>query len=88
MQGEFPFLQADVSNDRRWYRQRPSLGGVYYYSMALVIMGGLALSTFLTLILLPTATTLTEDSTDWALRMFKKLGVLLRVKKKQEILAD
>ena len=61
---------------------------MYYYSMALVIMGGLTLSTFLTLILLPTATTLTEDSTDWALRMVKKLGVLLRLKKKQEILAD
>jgi HAE1 family hydrophobic/amphiphilic exporter-1 len=68
--------------------QRPSLGGVYYYSMALVIMGGLALSTFLTLILLPTNTTLTEDITDWAMRMFKKLGVLLRFKKKQEVLAD
>ena len=68
--------------------QKPSLGGVYYYSMALVIMGGLTLSTFLTLILLPTATTLMEDSTDWALRMVKKLGVLLRLKKKQEILAD
>jgi HAE1 family hydrophobic/amphiphilic exporter-1 len=68
--------------------QRPSLGGVYYYSMALVIMGGLALSTFLTLILLPTGTTLTEDTTDWAVRMLGKLGVLLRVKKKQEVLAD
>ena len=42
--------------------QRPSLGGVYYYSMALVIMGGLFLSTFLTSLLLPTMTTLVEDS--------------------------
>jgi hypothetical protein len=30
--------------------------------MALVIMGGLAISTFLTLVLLPTTTTLVEDS--------------------------
>jgi HAE1 family hydrophobic/amphiphilic exporter-1 len=41
--------------------QKPSLGGVYYYSMALVIMGGLVVSTFLTCILLPTNTTLVED---------------------------
>jgi HAE1 family hydrophobic/amphiphilic exporter-1 len=68
--------------------QKPSLGGVYYYSMALVIMGGLTLSTFLTLILLPTATTLVEDSTSWVARMLGKLGVLLRLKKKQEVLAD
>lgn len=68
--------------------QKPSLGGVYYYSMALVIMGGLTLSTFLTLVLLPTATTLVEDSTSWTARMLAKLGVLLRIRKKQEILAD
>jgi HAE1 family hydrophobic/amphiphilic exporter-1 len=42
--------------------QRPSLGDVYYYSMALVIMGGLFVSTFLTSVLLPTNTTLVEDS--------------------------
>jgi HAE1 family hydrophobic/amphiphilic exporter-1 len=41
--------------------QKPSLGGVYYYSMALVIMGGLAVSAFLTCVLLPTNTTLVED---------------------------
>jgi hydrophobic/amphiphilic exporter-1 (mainly G- bacteria), HAE1 family len=68
--------------------QKPSLGGVYYYSMALVIMGGLTLSTFLTLVLLPTATTLVEDSTSWTARMLAKLGVLLRIRKKQEVLAD
>jgi multidrug efflux pump subunit AcrB len=33
--------------------QKPTLAGVYYYSMALVIMGGLAVSTFLTLVLRP-----------------------------------
>lgn len=41
--------------------QRPSLGGVYYYSMALVIMGGLLLSTFLTTVLLPTTAAIAED---------------------------
>ncbi len=41
--------------------QKPSLGGVYYYSMALVIMGGLFVSTFLTSLLLPTTATLAED---------------------------
>ncbi len=50
--------------------QKPSLGGVYYYSMALVIMGGLAVSTFLTTILLPTTTTLIED-------LFAGLGAAL-----------
>jgi len=42
--------------------QRPSLGGVYYYSMALVIMGGLFVSTFLTALLLPTTASLAEDA--------------------------
>ncbi|MFH2051955.1 MAG: efflux RND transporter permease subunit, partial [bacterium] len=41
--------------------QKPSLGGVYYYSMALVIMGGLFVSTFLTSVLLPTMATMVED---------------------------
>jgi HAE1 family hydrophobic/amphiphilic exporter-1 len=45
--------------------QKPSLGGVYYYSMALVIMGGLLISTFLTLVLLPTTATLSEDIFGW-----------------------
>jgi HAE1 family hydrophobic/amphiphilic exporter-1 len=42
--------------------QRPSLGDVYYYSMALVIMGGLFVSTFLTSVLLPTTAALAEDA--------------------------
>ncbi|MBZ0269706.1 efflux RND transporter permease subunit [bacterium] len=41
--------------------QKPSLAGVYYYSMALVIMGGLVISTVLTTILLPTTVCLSED---------------------------
>ncbi len=42
--------------------QKPSLGGVYYYSMAWVIMGGLFVSTFLTTVLLPSMTILSEDT--------------------------
>jgi HAE1 family hydrophobic/amphiphilic exporter-1 len=44
---------------------RPSLGGVYYYSMALVIMGGLFVSTVLTTVLLPTMSSVVEDSFGW-----------------------
>jgi HAE1 family hydrophobic/amphiphilic exporter-1 len=42
--------------------QRPALAGVYYYSMAIVIMGGLVVSTFLTSLLLPTFASLAEDT--------------------------
>jgi HAE1 family hydrophobic/amphiphilic exporter-1 len=42
--------------------QKPALAGVYYYSMALVLMGGLAVSTVLTLVLLPTTVALFEDT--------------------------
>jgi multidrug efflux pump subunit AcrB len=68
--------------------QKPSLGGVYYYSMALVIMGGLLLSTFLTLILLPTATTLVEDGTRGVARLVLRVLILLRLRKRAEALAD
>jgi HAE1 family hydrophobic/amphiphilic exporter-1 len=68
--------------------ERPSLGGTYYYSMALVIMGGLLLSTILTLVLLPTATTLVEDGTNALARLVLRLAVLLRLKKREEALAD
>jgi HAE1 family hydrophobic/amphiphilic exporter-1 len=54
--------------------QRPSLGGIYYYSMALVIMGGLALSTFLTSLLLPTTATLVEDGFSLLGRSFARLA--------------
>jgi hypothetical protein len=56
--------------------------------MALVIMGGLMLSTFLTLVLLPTTTTLVEDGTNWVGRMILRLLVLLRIRKPREVLAD
>ncbi|MCB9655978.1 MAG: efflux RND transporter permease subunit [Deltaproteobacteria bacterium] len=45
--------------------QKPSLGGVYYYSIALVIMGGLVVSTFLTCIMLPTTISVIEDIYGW-----------------------
>ncbi len=48
--------------------QKPSLGGIYYYSMALVIIGGLFVSTFLTSILLPTNTSLVEDNVEFLRR--------------------
>jgi len=59
--------------------QKPSLGGVYYYSMALVIIGGLFISTFLTSMLLPTTTTIIEDGFAWIGRGFGALGRLLRL---------
>jgi HAE1 family hydrophobic/amphiphilic exporter-1 len=68
--------------------EKPSLGGTYYYSMALVIMGGLLLSTILTLILLPTATTLVEDGTNALARLVLRFAILLRLKKREEALAD
>lgn len=49
--------------------QKPSLGGVYYYSMALVIMGGLAVSAFLTSVLLPVTAALSEDIFGWLGRL-------------------
>jgi len=54
--------------------QKPSLAGVYYYSMALVIMGGLAISSILTTILLPTTVCLTEDVAGWVGRLFGRMG--------------
>ncbi|MBC8424698.1 efflux RND transporter permease subunit [bacterium] len=53
--------------------QKPSLGGVYYYSMALVIMGGLFVSTFLTSVLLPTTAALAEDAFGGAGRLLRRL---------------
>jgi HAE1 family hydrophobic/amphiphilic exporter-1 len=54
--------------------QKPSLGGVYYYSMALVIMGGLVVSTFLTTVLLPTSATLSEDGLGLFTRLARWIG--------------
>ncbi|MEM7232017.1 MAG: efflux RND transporter permease subunit [Planctomycetota bacterium] len=52
--------------------QRPSLGGNYYHSMALVIMGGIAVSTLLTTLLLPTTTSLVEDGVAWVGSLFRR----------------
>ena len=41
--------------------QKPSLGGVYYYSMAYVIIGGLLFSSILTTVFLPSTISLLED---------------------------
>jgi Cu/Ag efflux pump CusA len=53
--------------------QKPSLGDVSYYSMALVILGGLTISTFLTAVLLPTTATLVEDGVGVASRWMETL---------------
>ena len=53
--------------------QKPSLGGVYYYSMALVIMGGLFVSAFLTSVLLPVTAALAEDGFTALGRLPRKL---------------
>jgi HAE1 family hydrophobic/amphiphilic exporter-1 len=58
--------------------QKPSLGGVYYYSMALVISGGLLVSAFLTSVLLPTTTTLVEDIFSAMTRPFRFVARRLR----------
>ncbi len=61
--------------------QKPSLGGVYYYSMALVIMGGLFISTFLTAVLLPTTTSLIEDFFDALGRIASRIYRVFRPKR-------
>ena len=61
--------------------QKPSLGGVYYYTMALVIMGGLFVSTFLTLVLLPTTTSIVEDVGSLLGRFFLWLLRVTRLRK-------
>ncbi|RLA05785.1 MAG: hypothetical protein DRQ47_00260 [Gammaproteobacteria bacterium] len=51
--------------------QKPSLGGIYYYSMAYVIMGGLLFSTLLTSLFLPATIALMEDASRWLTKIFK-----------------
>jgi HAE1 family hydrophobic/amphiphilic exporter-1 len=66
--------------------QKPSLGGVYYYSMALVIMGGLFVSAFLTTVLLPTTATLSEDLFGAVGRLTNRL--VTRLKKKPDLTVE
>ncbi|MCA9753905.1 MAG: efflux RND transporter permease subunit, partial [Gemmatimonadetes bacterium] len=54
--------------------QKPSLAGVYYYSMAFVIMGGLALSTVSTMLALPFTVCVTEDLLGAVGRGFRRAG--------------
>lgn len=61
--------------------QKPSLGDVYYYSMAWVIIGGLFVSTFLTSVLLPTSTTIVEDGLDWIKRGLVRVATFPRLKR-------
>ena len=51
--------------------QNPRFGGMHYSTMALVIMGGLTLSTFLTSVLLPTTVTLVEDAVALGARVLR-----------------
>jgi HAE1 family hydrophobic/amphiphilic exporter-1 len=54
--------------------QQPSLGGMSYSSMALVVIGGLSVSSFLTTVLLPTTATLVEDSFWMAGRLWGRMA--------------
>ncbi len=53
--------------------QKPSLGGVYYYSMAYVIIGGLLISTVLTTVFLPATISLIEDAADKIRKLYSLL---------------
>jgi len=66
--------------------QKPTIGGVYYYSIALVIMGGLLVSTFLTSVLLPTTATLVEDIVAGAGRVLS--WPFRRMRRSAQILQD
>ncbi|WP_196137664.1 efflux RND transporter permease subunit [Aliikangiella sp. G2MR2-5] len=65
--------------------QKPSLGGVYYYSMAYVIIGGLLLSTVLTTVFLPATITLVEDFGSFIARIIGRFFRALRVIKPREV---
>jgi HAE1 family hydrophobic/amphiphilic exporter-1 len=65
--------------------QKPALAGIYYYSMALVIMGGLAVSTVLTAILLPTTAAMSEDFFGGVGRLIRAVFRRLRPMKRAEV---
>ncbi|MCA9653756.1 MAG: efflux RND transporter permease subunit [Myxococcales bacterium] len=52
----------------------PTLAGVYYHSIAIVIAGGLTTSTLMTLVFLPAAYTIIEDLGESARRGWRTLG--------------
>ena len=68
--------------------QKPSLGGVYYFSMAYVIIGGLMLSTLATTLFLPATISLVEDFPGWLKRvlmwMLRKLKITKPIQLKPE----
>ena len=68
--------------------QRPSLGGMYYYSMAVVIMGGIVLSTFLTTVFLPTTVTLVEDGIALVGRAWKWVGTRITASGRRALAAQ
>jgi len=59
--------------------QKPSLGGVYYYSMAYVIIGGLLFSTVLTTLFLPATISLVEDFPKWLKGVFSWLYLKVKI---------
>ena len=65
--------------------QKPSLGGVYYYSMAYVIIGGLMFSTVMTTLFLPATIALIEDTPAKIKHLFFSLLLKLNRNKKQPI---
>ncbi len=65
--------------------QKPSLGGIYYYSMAYVIIGGLLLSTLLTTLFLPATISLIEDLPGWLKSVFLWIGRKLKIAKSIEV---
>ncbi|MDH5629118.1 MAG: efflux RND transporter permease subunit [Gammaproteobacteria bacterium] len=60
--------------------QKPTLAGVYYYSMAYVIIGGLLFSTILTAIFLPATICLVEDVGSFIYRAFHRSDTVSPVK--------
>jgi len=61
--------------------QKPSLGGVYYYSMAYVIIGGLLFSTVLTTLFLPATIALIEDAPGTIKSIFQRLFMKGKLKR-------
>ncbi len=59
--------------------QKPSLGGVYYYSMAYVLIGGLLLSTLLTTLFLPATIALIEDFPAWIKWIWERVTGWMKV---------
>jgi len=68
--------------------QQPSLGGVYYYSMAYVIMGGLLFSTVLTTLFLPATIGIVEDTPAAIYKMSLWLVNKLRGQGREKVISE